>query len=269
MNDVFGIAMDLMDVHSQGFVRRNLLALLQRMGRTVYGGTMAKGMKRSIKQLTSVPALADYLERIREAVWPGGTFPTEWPDRHEDDEWDTSDALLLALIDSIPASLNSLLGKKHVLGGILHLHDMVNCAPVMRSLILSLLDSAFRFIVPPPPRMATVPSSRSKATTKGQATKEAMPTTAEAAASASRTKSVGSGLLNRLNIFGKAPDVAAAGQATGTGGNGGLRRRAVGKRAAATAAVAAASSSTPSKQGSRRTISASTPSVRPLTGLHK
>jgi len=149
----FAMLAGLMGSGQQGFVRRNLLAMLRRMGRSVYRGTMSKSIKRSFRDLTSVPEIARYVAMCREAVWPGGVFPTVWPERHPDDEMDTRDAALLALVDAVPQSLFRLLGRRPVTHGMVRLHAMMNCAPLMRSLAYSLLDRAFKHLVPPPPRI--------------------------------------------------------------------------------------------------------------------
>jgi hypothetical protein len=222
LNDVFGLVADLMEVRSQGFVRRNLLTLLKGLGRTLYGGTMAKGLKTSIRDLTTVPQVTSYMVMIREAVWPAGVFPTVWPERLTDDEWDTRDAALLALLDAVPASLNSLLGKKHVTLGVLRLHAFLNCAPIMRSLVYSLLDSALHRIVPPPTEMvdladlaaapqpgtpAPAPASAASAAASavpGQAGGQAATPASESQQPAAPRSAAGRAfaMLPKINIFG-------------------------------------------------------------------
>ncbi|KAA0155945.1 hypothetical protein FNF29_01364 [Cafeteria roenbergensis] len=228
----FGLLASLLGRKGQGFMRRNLLALLRRVGRTVYSGTMAKGIKASILQLTSVPQIASYVGMIKEAVWPGGVFPTSWPLRMPDDEFDTRDALLLGLLDSIPASLYSLLGRSQMVRAVVQLHTAVNCAPLMRSLAYTLLDTLFQRLVPAPPAMAAEaprPTPAQKPRAGAAAAGAAAPAAAEtapkqasttpvrraatsnsAAGSAHRTpRSSGSGMLPTLNLFGRAPAAAA------------------------------------------------------------
>jgi hypothetical protein len=154
---VFELAGLLMLSKRRDWMKSQLLGILRGLGRTLYTGTMAKALKQSYLDLTSVHQMAHYLELVREAVWPGGSFPETTPVRHADDELDTRDALLLALVDSMPSSAEHLFGSDALCKATFRLHGLINCPPLMRSLAYCLFDTILDRLVPPPPLL--MPSS--------------------------------------------------------------------------------------------------------------
>jgi hypothetical protein len=138
---IFHLLNELFDLHSRGWMRRQLVGITRTMFRYFFSGSAAITLQSAYSTVISAEQCAFYVQMIRdEILWPNGVWKTPGPIKTWEEVWAYRLSTQQLFIESMPAGVSSLLGKEASDGGMLKLHSFLQVPALSRSLLYTLLD---------------------------------------------------------------------------------------------------------------------------------
>jgi len=130
------------------WLRRQMITVLRQIVKTMFGDTVNKKIVDYFTTLTSPEAVSDYLNSMKDNLWPGGFPAAESASRDEAQRMKTRVAAKASVFSCMSDELRRVIGSETSRAGLSMLFEMLQYPALNKRLVIVILEGAIKTIFP-------------------------------------------------------------------------------------------------------------------------